>query len=296
MSELGPEDEALLQRARAGVDASSDDHARVKRKLFAQLGIGAAVGGSAISTSTGASAGAAGAGAAASVVAGTGIVTKVVVAVLLAGVVTGGVMVGRRSRSPSSVAPPSASVPTSTPMSASQTSIADIDFSAPANSIAPPNDSLPSPRSSTIATSASSDRTPERARSGDVAPPSAPASSAPPRQDSTASTPIGSGETPAAVPTRAPAGPATVDAEAALLRRADTELKAGRANSALALLDEHAAHFPNGILLEERDAERVIVLCALGRTQDARDAAAAFLSTRPRSPLASRVRASCGGN
>jgi RNA polymerase sigma-70 factor (ECF subfamily) len=82
-------------------------------------------------------------------------------------------------------------------------------------------------------------------------------------------------------------------AEAQLLRDADAALRANEPARALALLDRHAASFPNGLLVEERTAERVVVLCALGRTDEARDLASKFLADHRRSPLAERVRASC---
>jgi hypothetical protein len=99
-------------------------------------------------------------------------------------------------------------------------------------------------------------------------------------------------------PSNAPVAPpvlaaSSVAEEADLLRRADRTLKANDPQGALALLDRHAAQFPHGVLVEERDAERVVVLCALARVDDARALAAAFLRDRPRSPLAERVRASC---
>jgi RNA polymerase sigma-70 factor (ECF subfamily) len=86
-----------------------------------------------------------------------------------------------------------------------------------------------------------------------------------------------------------------VAAEAELLRDADRALKAGDPARALNLLVEHTTRFPNGILIEERDAERIVVLCALGRSDEARIAAVEFLRVRSRSPLAQRVRESCGG-
>jgi RNA polymerase sigma-70 factor (ECF subfamily) len=61
------------------------------------------------------------------------------------------------------------------------------------------------------------------------------------------------------------------------------------------LLDKHARSFPNGILAEERAAERVLALCALDRMADARAAASAFLRAHPHSPLAARVKSSCAG-
>jgi hypothetical protein len=54
--------------------------------------------------------------------------------------------------------------------------------------------------------------------------------------------------------------------------------------------------FPSGALAEERDASRVLALCAAGRAAEARVIATDFLAKHPRSPAASRVRASCGGS
>ncbi len=107
---------------------------------------------------------------------------------------------------------------------------------------------------------------------------------------------------PVAVPHRAVAArtgtagadvPSTLEAETRLLREAEVSLRAGDAQRALALLDEHAARFGGGILQEERAAERILALCALGRTGEARAEVDRFLLERPRSPLADRVRASC---
>jgi RNA polymerase sigma-70 factor (ECF subfamily) len=90
-------------------------------------------------------------------------------------------------------------------------------------------------------------------------------------------------------------GPTTVAAEAELLRKAETYLRVGDAVHALALVNEHATSFPNGILVEEREAERVVVLCTMGRTAQAREVASVFLRDHARSPLAVRVRSSCAG-
>src|SRR2546427_385622 len=63
-------------------------------------------------------------------------------------------------------------------------------------------------------------------------------------------------------PTVAP--PSTLEAEMSLLRSAELELRANRPQAALALLDAHAVEHANGILAEERRAERAMALCALG--------------------------------
>jgi hypothetical protein len=50
---------------------------------------------------------------------------------------------------------------------------------------------------------------------------------------------------------------------------------------------------PQGNLREERDALRVLALCAAGRADEARAAADVFLSRHPGSPQATRVRGAC---
>jgi hypothetical protein len=256
MNDLTPEDEALLASARR-FEGTANDRARVKRKLFARIGIGLGV----------SSVSAASASAAPTAWAST---AKIVVALAVgAGAGTGVVVAydARTAREPPAhvVAPPivsstAASVPRDPP-----TATVDIEPLAP-----PPV---------------------ERGRARPAAPPPLPMSDEPsPRAGEPAAL-----AAPNATTKREPAGPATVAAEADLLRRADGALKAGNPSLALALLGEHLAKFPNGILIEEREAERIVVLCALGRTDEARAAAAEFRLARPRSPLLGRVRESCGG-
>jgi hypothetical protein len=89
------------------------------------------------------------------------------------------------------------------------------------------------------------------------------------------------------------AAPPSLGDETRVLEAAQRELASGRAASALSLLDEHAKRFPSGALGEERTAARVLSLCALGRTEEARRTATAFLEGSPRSPLIPRLRGSC---
>jgi hypothetical protein len=89
------------------------------------------------------------------------------------------------------------------------------------------------------------------------------------------------------------AAPPSLADETRVLEAAQRELASGRATSALSLLDEHAKRFPSGALGEERTAARVLSLCALGRTEEARRTATAFLEGSPRSPLIPRLRGSC---
>ncbi len=268
MSDLTPEDEALLARARRGGEASVADRARVKRKVFTRVGI--VVGASAISTAGGASAGLAAGGAAT----GAGLVAAaakiVVVLALGAGAGTGAFAVygSRHAHEPHRAPSPTMVAPT-TPAPAQTLALTTQETLPPAPvirappSLAPnrPSPSLLEPR--TIESRATEPRAIE-------------AQEAEPRA-------------------LEPRAPATVGLEADLLREADGALKAGHPARALALLQEHATRFPGGILIEEREAERVVVLCALGRTDEARAAASRFSREHPRSPLGRRVRESCGG-
>ena len=84
--------------------------------------------------------------------------------------------------------------------------------------------------------------------------------------------------------------------ETALLASANGELRRGDAQRALSLLDDYDRRYPSGVLREEVLATRVIARCQLGDAPDkaARRGAAAFLARHPASPLATRVRSSCG--
>jgi hypothetical protein len=103
-------------------------------------------------------------------------------------------------------------------------------------------------------------------------------------------------ETPSAPPTvasaPAPTERSALAEETRLLREADRALRAGNAETALALVDEHATRFPDGVLAPERSAERLIALCQSGKSDAA--AAARFLAGRASSPLAARVKQACG--
>ena len=83
--------------------------------------------------------------------------------------------------------------------------------------------------------------------------------------------------------------------EAHLLREAEASLRAGDTAGATRLLDDHARLFPHGVLAEERDLQRVLILCAASQVDAARAAASGFLSAYPQSVFAGRVRASCAG-
>jgi hypothetical protein len=81
--------------------------------------------------------------------------------------------------------------------------------------------------------------------------------------------------------------------DAKLLRDVHEAVGTGRAEQALAMLDARRAQGVEGAFAQERAAARVVVLCRLGRTADARADAARFLSAYPKSPLGERVRHTC---
>jgi hypothetical protein len=82
-------------------------------------------------------------------------------------------------------------------------------------------------------------------------------------------------------------------AETQRLREAHGALRGGDPEKALALLSDDAAEGEGQKLREERAAARVLVLCKLGRVDEAHAEAASFLAQNPHSPLADRVRNAC---
>ena len=100
---------------------------------------------------------------------------------------------------------------------------------------------------------------------------------------------------PALKPAPVPATDDTLAREARLLAEARRAVGSGDAARGLALLDEHARTFPNGFLASDRAAERIVVLCSLGRREEAVREGRAFLANRPASPLTRRVSNSCAG-
>jgi hypothetical protein len=95
-------------------------------------------------------------------------------------------------------------------------------------------------------------------------------------------------EAPVATPAR-DRGAAPIDtaaqlaAEGAILDVARTSIARGEGDKALAAVDRHAAHFPHGLLAEEREALGVRALVAAGRPDDAKARAARFRERYPNS-------------
>lgn len=86
---------------------------------------------------------------------------------------------------------------------------------------------------------------------------------------------------------------ASIDAaEIAALRDAQRLLARDPA-AALAQLDRHATEYPRSSLAAMRQLAQMTALCQLGRVDDSRAAADAFIAANPSSPLVARVRDVC---
>jgi hypothetical protein len=96
-------------------------------------------------------------------------------------------------------------------------------------------------------------------------------------------------------PSRRGQAPAVSDrlrAEVALMDRARAALEQGDAELLARLTDEHARRFPDGALVEEREAWQAIATCRLDRA-GAAARAEAFLAAHPRSAQADKLRRAC---
>lgn len=86
---------------------------------------------------------------------------------------------------------------------------------------------------------------------------------------------------------------ANLDAELQVITAAKAALDRGQPRHAEALLDEHLARFPNGVLSAERDGLRVLLACGNAATEDARAKAERYASRYPGSPLLDRIQRAC---
>jgi type IV secretory pathway VirB10-like protein len=87
----------------------------------------------------------------------------------------------------------------------------------------------------------------------------------------------------------APSG-STLEAELAVMAQA-REAKSPK--DKLAALEQHRDEFRDGVLADEREVMRIEALCALGRVDEAEQAAATFIAAKPKHPLRSRVDPAC---
>lgn len=98
---------------------------------------------------------------------------------------------------------------------------------------------------------------------------------------------------PRAEPMEGEASGSSLQAEAALLKRAKASQRAGRLEDALSALELHAQQFPDGQLADGRRRARIRLLCDLGRTAQARGEAKLLARTSPRDPLAVQALSIC---
>lgn len=103
----------------------------------------------------------------------------------------------------------------------------------------------------------------------------------------------GAGRARAARSAAATQPPSSLAAELAMLQRARRALNAENGRLALGIVEELDERFPNGVLVEERSATRILSLCQLERVAEAKQAARVFLGRYPSSVYAERVRQSC---
>jgi hypothetical protein len=278
-----------------------------------------AVAGSAAASATAVGAGAAGAAglaaagttAPAAAAVGTALMTKVAAWVMVAGAVAAGTAtVARHSSSaPAPVAVVATAAPTATTNVTRATGRAtaprqDNEVNpAPASPPAKTDDSDPVVLGDTpgapiappaIDTSKTKPtlpvaRVPQAARASGAVPEGTRGSGSLPQATVTTAAPVAVATTPVES-----APPSSLDAEVASLRVAREALRRGAPDQALAVLEQDARRFPNGSLAEDRAAERIFALCALGRTDEARAEVSRFLADHPRSSYSATVRASCG--
>jgi hypothetical protein len=100
-------------------------------------------------------------------------------------------------------------------------------------------------------------------------------------------------EPPAPTHAPKPAGNLRLQDEAALLAEVQGALRSGQAQVALGKLETYDRRFPGGMLRPEAEAARVFALCAAGKVERARSAAARFATRFPSSPALARVQAAC---
>jgi RNA polymerase sigma-70 factor (ECF subfamily) len=81
--------------------------------------------------------------------------------------------------------------------------------------------------------------------------------------------------------------------EIRLLRTANDASRALNHAGALFLVEEHERRFPRGFLTDERRVQKILVLCDLGRKDQARSEARKFTADHPSSPLNARLSSSC---
>jgi hypothetical protein len=276
MSELDPQARDLIGLALEGEGPTSGERSRLRGAVLARVGAGVAV----LSTASGTAA------ATATGVGALSLAAKVVVAVALASAagaggyaavsVHGTKLAGGAAR-------------------ASTHATAPVTIGAPGPVVAVP---APPPVVPGAEPALESPPGSEQTRREEIPATAAPASPHLPaaRHVLTARAPTETTAGPTTTDRAAPPPGRSLDEETRALRSAIADLRDGHADRALAAIDAQESRFPGGALAEERAAARIVTLCTLGRSDEARADASRFLRAHPHSLLAGRVLASCGGS
>ncbi|MBX3186582.1 MAG: tetratricopeptide repeat protein [Labilithrix sp.] len=282
MSPLSPEARALIDEAADADMPRSADKERNRGRLAAQIGVAvagaasAAAGGTAKAAVTGAGATGLASKTGGAIVGGGGaaLAAKIVAVVVASGALTAGVVAWRSPHLDTihaPHAPPARGAREDVPAMGSANAKADVRPPSLAETAAPPGASAIVP--------AAPHSLPRGVASHAAGPPAP------------TSPPLVATSTDARASTSSAVG--DEEGEATLLRRAQAAIDSGDGVRALELLDTHARRYPNGVLADQREADRVLALCALGQMPASREAAERFLAARPRSSHAERVRRAC---
>lgn len=260
MDEWDREAQALIDAARSEPGLWPEEHARYRARLVKRLGSGLAAGAVIESIAPPSSSAALASSKTAFSVGKVAVFAKIIAGVSVVAIAVGVYSVERANSRPTTA------VTTST------------------KGVAPANRAESAPRGPSAAVGPSADRTLE--------PPAASVGSTSPADESeVARTPLRPST--ASAPSSSSKSSSTFTADVNLLRNVHQAIAEGRAAQALALLDVRRTQAPEGAFAPERAAARVVALCRLGRTAEARAEAERFLASYPRSPLGERVRHTC---
>ncbi len=312
MKELGPDARALIDLAAESDGPSAKDRARVRRAVMAAVGGGAGLGSLAAAGSAGAAAakvtagvgsaagaGAAGAGAAVTASAG-GLLASGALKIsgwLLLGSALGVAVAVPAIQATGDADLPAVTATAATPGARGATAPQTAAKTAPEANRAQGESagSASEPKTQTPSQNSVAESSPATANTHWSS--SVPTAKLQPRGGA-APAALGPQKTTAtprkAHAAAAPKRPAnSLSDESALLLEAQRKLSSGDPQQALSALDQHERRYPAGALSQERDAARVLALCAAGKVDQAHPLAAQFLTQHPNSPLARRVRSAC---
>lgn len=82
--------------------------------------------------------------------------------------------------------------------------------------------------------------------------------------------------------------------EALLVATAEAQLRGGHPAAALALYEQHLRDYPKGALRHESQSGRIVALCGVGRSSEARAEIARFAEKHPGSQTLLRMQRACG--